>query len=210
MTKRTRRLTVVGKRAEAGAQAPEARAEVRAAPTVHLEWRAPEVELRPYFSLSARQRERLLAVMMDSGGLQGACQDAGVSLGMVMGERLRNPAFRRVWDKAQQQRRAILETLLTDMVVRGLLPEPAPRNMAESREKFLATLAQSLAAGPGAPEPAAKRGRKPAEPRAAAPAPPPPDEGEELLRLIADVERKIAAAEAELGLNPPPPPAEAG
>ena len=39
--------------------------------------------------LSAAERERLLSAMMETGGLEGACRQAGVTLGMVLGERLR-------------------------------------------------------------------------------------------------------------------------
>lgn len=157
----------------------------------HLQWREVALKLRRPPGLSARERERLLEAMMETDGLQGACREAGVTLGMVLGERLRNRAFRRVWEKAQAERRAILETLLTDLVVRGLLPDPE-RSMGESREKFLAGLARTLSEGEAAAVP--KRGRAPA-PRPPAPRATPTD-GDELLKLVADVERRISAAEA--------------
>lgn len=173
------------------------RNEQRVAPpvaeAVNLEWRGLRAEVRLPIRLSDRQRQLLLATMMEPGGLQEACREAGVTLGMVLGERLCNPAFRRLWEKAQKERRAILETLLMDMAVRGLLPGATAAH-SEAREKFLTGLAQSLAA---AEAPAAKRSRKPAEPRAAARRP--ADDPDELTRLIAEVERKVQAAEKALG-----------
>ena len=167
----------------------------------HLEWREMALKLRRPPGLSASERERLLTAMMETDGLEGACRQAGVTLGMVLGERLRNPAFRRVWAKAQAERRAILETLLTDLVVRGLLPEPE-RSMGESREKFLAGLAQTLSETRTAP----RRSRPAAESRATSPArsPVPASEKQrdELQKLVADVARRIAAAEVEVALEP--------
>ncbi len=163
---------------------------------VNLEWRGQPLELRLPARLTARQRERLLLTMMELGGLPAACREAGVTLGMALAERLRNPQFRRGWEKAQRERRALLETLLTDMVVRGLVPD-ADRATGEAREKFLAGLAQSLGAA-AAGEPL-KRGRKASAPvRAAPPAPARPEEPDEMLALLAEVERRITAAEAGL------------
>ena len=183
------------------------KAALRAEDVLTLEWRDGKLELRPLFSLSARQRQQILASMLEPGGLQGACDRAGVTLGMVLGERLRNPAFRRQWEKAQNERRAILGTLMTDMVVRGFLPEPG-QQLAESREKFLAGIAQALAgeAAPGrgrkpaaAKPPATKQPADKAAPMATLPA-------DELENLIADVERKIASAETEFGIGGLPAP----
>jgi hypothetical protein len=171
---------------------------------VNLEWRGQPLELRLPARLSERQRERLLVAMMELGGVSAACKETGITLGMALGERLRNPQFRRGWEKAQRERRALLETLLTDLVVRGLTPDGdrtpgASGAQGEAREKFLASLAQALG-GIGA-EPA-KRGRQAAAlPRAAAsrgaPAQPShPAAPDEMLALLAEVERKIAGAEA--------------
>lgn len=173
-----------------------------AADAVELEWRGLRAKLRLPMHLSERQRKALLATMMEPGGLPEACERLNVTLGMVLGERLRNPAFRRLWQKAQQQRRAILETLLVDMAVRGLLPGSAPAH-SEAREKFLASLAQSLSAPEVQKPPAAKRGGKPEDPRPAPAKPTLSEEPDELARLIAEVERKVSAAEAELGLQKP-------
>ena len=165
-----------------------------------LEWRGLRAEVRLPVRLNERQRDLLLATMMEPGGLQDACRRAGVTLGMVLGERLRNPAFRRLWEKAQRQRRAILETLLTDMVVQGLLPATSSPT-GEAREKYLVGVAQALAGA--AAEPAARRGRKPADPQPGSPKAAPPADPDELSRLIAEVERRVSAAEAEHGLEPP-------
>ncbi|MCG2839861.1 hypothetical protein L6Q21_02545 [Sandaracinobacter sp. RS1-74] len=150
------------------------------------------LRLRRPSRLSAAEQERLLAAMLETGGLEAACRQAGVTLGMVLGERLSNPAFRRNWARAQQERRAILETLLTDLVLRGLLPDPE-KTVGESREKFLAGLAQTLAerAAPAA------RGAKrtPEKTRAARPAAPSPGEADELVKLMQQVESRIAEAE---------------
>lgn len=165
------------------------------ADTMQLEWRGLRAEICLPVRLTARQRTILLSTMMEPGGLQEACARAGVTLGMVLGERLRNPAFRRLWQKAEAERRAILETLLTDMAVRGLLPGAAAP-AGEAREKFLAGLAQALSAV--APEPAPRRARKLADAPAEAAAAQRPEAGDdELARLIAGVERRVAAAEAE-------------
>lgn len=164
---------------------------------VPLEWRGLRAEVRLPIRLNGRQRELLLATMMEPGGLKEACARAGVTLGMVLGERLRNPAFRRLWQKAEAERRMILETLLMDMAVRGLLPEAAAP-LAESREKFLAGLAQAMSAATA--EPPARRARKSADPRVdqeAGRVKRPAAEPDELMRLIADVERRVVAAEAE-------------
>lgn len=165
-----------------------------AAEGADLEWRGLRAEVRLPMRLSDRQRQTLLATMMEPGGLQQACSEAGVTLGMVLGERLCNPAFRRLWEKAQKERRAILETLLMDMAVRGLLPAAGANS--EAREKFLAGLAQSLAAD----APADKGRRRSAQPRAAAPRPPedPAEDADELTRLILEVEQKLLAAENAL------------
>lgn len=174
---------------------------------VNLEWRGQPLELRLPARLSERQRERLLLAMMELGGVSAACQEAGVTLGMALGERLRNPQFRRSWEKAQRQRRALLETLLTDLVVRGLAPDGdrVPGAPGEAREKFLASLAQALG-GIGA-EPV-KRGRQAAAPARAAASrtalarPFRPEAPDGMLALLAEVERKIAGAEA--GQSQPP------
>lgn len=167
------------------------------ADTMQLEWRGLRAEICLPARLTGRQRTILLSTMMEPGGLQQACARAGVTLGMVLGERLRNPAFRRLWHRAEKERRAILETLLMDIAVRGLLPG-ATAPSGEAREKFLAGLAQALAAVPA--ETAARRGRKAAEPPAteARTARPKPEAvPDELMRLVAEVERRVSAAEAD-------------
>ncbi len=150
-------------------------------------------QLRHVARLDARQREMLVALMLEREGLGGACARAGVGLGLVLSERRRNPAFHRALAAAEQQRRALLDMLLTDMAVRGLLAEgnlPA----SDARDKFLSGLAQTLldrAAREAAPRPAASA--RPAPSRAAAPA-----TDDDLQALLAETERRIAEAERTL------------
>ncbi len=155
--------------------------------------------------LSAEQRALLVHLMLERDGLAGACVTAGVKLGVVLAERRRNPAFRRALEAAEQQRHALLQMLLTDLAVRGLLPDEDDKPKGEAREKFLSGLAQALVeranseraggkAASSAVEKPVKRGRGAAS-RAL---PGLPIDGDELDRLLAETEKRIAAAEAEL------------
>ena len=156
--------------------------------------------------LSAEQRALLVHLMLERDGLAGACATAGVKLGVVLAERRRNPAFRRALEAAEQQRHALLQMLLTDMAVRGLLPGEDDKPNGEAREKFLSSLAQALVerasgarAGRATEKPAEKSTEKPAgRGRATRPVAGLPIETDELERLLAETEKRIAAAEAEL------------
>lgn len=163
-------------------------------------------KLRHQARLTPAQRELIVALMMEREGLAGACARADIPLGLVLAERQRNPRFRQALAAAERQRLEVLEMLLTDVVLRGLLPgSDAPAS--EAREKFLSGLAQALL------EKAATRktasGGKPAK-RGAGGA---PVHADELGALLAETERRIAEAEVELGALPAPgapelPPAD--
>ena len=172
------------------------------------------VRARHRAGLSAEQRALLVHLMLERDGLAGACATAGVKLGVVLAERRRNPAFRRALDAAEQQRHALLQMLLTDLAVRGLLPGEDERPAGESREKFLSGLAQTLIeraaggnrGGRADDKPAEKPARRCKGATKAGAARPGADglalAGDELEQLLAETEKRIAAAEAELGLSP--------
>jgi len=185
---------------------------------------ASGVRARHRAGLSAEQRALLVHLMLERDGLAGACATAGVKLGVVLAERRRNPSFRRALEAAEQQRHALLQMLLTDLAVRGLLPAEDDKPNNDAREKFLSTLAQALveranagrasgrAAEKMAEQAVEKSTEKPARRGRGQPSKPPskplpglPIDSDELDRLLAETERRIAAAEAELGAEPGQP-----
>ena len=195
-----------------------------AAAASRLEMLRGGVRLRRRPGLGAAARERLLEAVLEADGLRGACAVTGLGFGAVLAERARNPGFRRRLTQALEARREMLELLLVDQAVRGLMADGAAAP-GEAREKQLTALAQALVAradrGEGAPAPTRRRagagGRAragagsgadpwplPAVREAAALPTDPADlvDPDELERLADEVERRVAAAEAALGLTP--------
>lgn len=172
---------------------------------------ASGVRARHRSGLSAEQRTLLVHLMLERDGLAGACATAGVKLGVVMAERRRNPAFRKALDAAEQQRYALLQMLLTDLAVRGLLPSEEDKPNGEGREKFLSSLAQTLVERAAADRAGRNVSAKtqgaskeaPAKRRRGATKSVPglPIEADELDRLLAETEKRIAEAEANLSLT---------
>lgn len=172
------------------------------AQTATLGWagqiRRPQTTAR----LSSAQQELIITLMQERDGLAGACARANIGLGLVLAERRRNPAFRRALAAAEKQRLALLEMLLTDLVVRGLLASDETPN-SDTREKFLSSLAQALldksASGKSGSKIATttKRQNGTAASKTASTG----IDRDELSILLAETERRITEAEAELGLD---------
>lgn len=160
-------------------------------------WGGDVRRLRHQARLTPAQRDLVVALMMEREGLAGACARANIPLGLVLAERQRNPRFRQALAAAERQRLEMLEMLLTDVVLRGLLPgddKPA----SEAREKFLSGLAQALLekAASRTSAPAGKAAKRTAAANVGA---------DELGALLAETERRIAEAEAELAAAPGAP-----
>jgi hypothetical protein len=162
--------------------------------------------------LGRRQWRRLFLEGLLAGGMDRACEVAGVHPSHALGARLRDRRFRAAWDAAHAERLTEAESLLLEELM-AVLRKPekdAPRvpdkaalaawqAMRDERRRGMGPTAAERAAREAGQVPATAASRPE---RQGALAATPQTEAVQVEALIAQVAAGIAAAEARLGLMP--------
>ncbi|WP_199556045.1 hypothetical protein [Sandaracinobacteroides hominis] len=146
-------------------------------------------------SMTGRQRRRFLDALMEGPDFKAACAAAGSNMSQVVSQRLNDPIFCEEWRMADTGRLEAAETLLIDQLVKALQSE-------KLADKSTVQLWQSLRDDRRRPaEPVRDAASTPTTGPGAGVSPGAEDDQPRIDALIDEVERRMRAAEDELGLR---------